>query len=354
MNRHRIAAILVACAIVLAAGAYFLVANQPEDHSTLRQEVAPPDETAQPPAWVGEEQESKPDYSSAETEPEPSAEKNEKEGVTSESTSETTQEPTIIKVREDKVITFGFIDALVDYTLSRFVPQDTYGRPATRATARSLSIHFGQDLTGFNASGNDIGAVREFVLEYAFTPKMIDLLYNLYAPLYVQQLVETAANDDRTYSFGGEKDRRSLTDLEIAAMLRLNSVRISQTASVFKAIATDQEISELAGAYLQAAKSVDRVNARLQTAIADGKDTSAEGKRLKQAIMQRERIKEDIVRKLQGVCPGCSPKELFYLARWSYRRVLGDTEKLATFDTVSTVLDDLAKRFQNKAAELDK
>lgn len=349
MNRHRIAAILVACAVVLTVGAYFLVThNQPEDHSTLRQEVAPPEETAQPPAWVGEEQKAEPDYSAADAEPQQS------ETTTTAEQEAQKEKPTVIKVSEDKVITFGFIDALVDYTLTRFDPQDKYGRPATHASARSLSIHFGQDLAGFKTSGENIGSARQFVLDYAFNPEMIELLYELYAPLFVQQLVESATNDSRVYVVNSVKDNRTLSDLEIAAMLRLNSVRISQTASVFKAIASDHEITDLAGAYLQAAKNVDRVNARLQTAIADGKNTGDDGKRLKQAIMQRERIKEDIVSKLNGVCPGCTSKELFYLARWSYRRVLGNTEKLATFNTVSTVLDDLAKRFQNKAAELDK
>lgn len=347
MNRHRIAAILMACAVVLAAGAYFLVANnQPEDTSVVRQEVAQPAETAQPPAWVGEEQEAKPDYSAAppqpqETKPEPAPEPKRKE-------------TTVIEVREDKVVTFGFIDALVDYTLANFEPQDKYGRPATRASARTLSTRFGLDMTGFRTSGDSISAARKFVLNYAFTPEMVDLLYNLYVPLYVEQLVDTAVNDQREYMINGIKERRTLENLEIAAMLRLNSVRINQAASVFKAIATNPQITDMAGAYLQAAKNVDRVNARLQTAIADGKDTSEEGQRLKQAIMQRERIKEDIVATLQDVCPGCEPNELFYMARWSYRRVLGNPEKLATFNSVSTVLDDLSKRFQNKAAELDR
>lgn len=347
MNRNRIAAILMACAVVLASGAYFLVANnQPKDTSVVRQEVAQPEETAQPPAWVGEEQEAKPDYSSAEPE-QPKAEPAPAPKPQKQST-------TVVEVKEDKVVTYGFIDALVDYTLTNFEPQDKYGRPATHASARTLSTRFGVDMTGFKTSGDSISAARKFVLNYAFTPEMVETLYKLYAPLYVEQLVETASNDTREYQINDDKVSRTLENLEIAAMLRLDSVRISQTAAVFKAIAADPRITDMVGAYLQAAKNVDRVNARLQTAIADGKDTSEEGARLKQAIMQRERIKEDTVALLQDVCPDCEPKDLFHMARWSYRRVLGNPEKLATFNSVSSVLDDLAKRFQNKAAELDR
>jgi len=346
MTRQRTAAILVACALVLALGSYFLITSQPKDHSSLRQDVVPPEQTATPPAWVGQEQEAKPDYSSADAEPQTAK--------AAETTEDKKKAPAVIEVKEDKVITFVFVDSLVGYILDNFAIKDKYGRPATQASAKGLNVYFGQEMAGFKVKGNDVASARQTILNYAFTPIKIDLLYKLYAPLLVEQLVDSATNDEREYRVGSLREKRTLENAEISAMLRLNAVRISQTAAIFKAVASDPVLASMAGQYLQAAKSVDRANARLQTAIADEIKTTDEGKRLKQAIMQREQIKTEIVKKMQEICPGCEPKELFYLARWSYRRILGNEEKLASFDSASTILDDLAKRFQTKAAELDK
>lgn len=345
MNRNRTAALLVACAIVLAVGAFFLVTNKPVEQHTLRQEVPIPEETATPPAWVGKEQETKPDYSAAVAKP--VEEKATPEEVTPE-------KPKVIEISEDKIVTFGFVDALVNYSLGNFIPKDKNGRPATTASAKGVNIYFGQDLAGFKTKGNDINSGRKAILDYAFTPKKIEFLYNLYAPLLVEQLVDTATNDAREYKIKSETENRSLNDPEIAAMLRLIAVRIDQTATVLKTIASDPSITSMAGQYIQAAKNVDRANEQLQAAIADSLDTSVLGQRLKQAIMQREERKEAIVDRMKTSCIGCSTKELFYLAKWSYRRALTNKEASASFDAASGVLDDLAKRFLDKAAELDK
>jgi hypothetical protein len=347
MKHKRTALILIACAVLLAVGA-FLILNQGEDEpSAVRSEVtAPTSEPAKAPDWVDKGQESKPDYSpsTAETEtvtppPAPAPEK--------------TDEPKTIEVTEDKVVTFTFVESLADFLLHRFQPRSPNGKPATLVTAVSLNRYYGRELDGFAVSGDDIRASRKAVYDYAFTPAMLKTLYEAYTPAFMVHLVDTAANTEREYVVGDQKETRTLTTEEIKVMLRLNARRIERTAEVFHAFADDPAIVEMAGKYRRAAKAVERANGQLQAVMAEGQPTSEASDRLKQAILFRERSRAEIVTHLKKVCQSCPESELFYLAQWAYRRNLGQPEqKLDAFGTAADLMDDLAARFRAKADEL--
>ena len=344
MNRRQVAITLIVCAVILASGAYILFFNPASEVATYRQEVAPPvEDAATAPSWVDTGQTPQPDYSSA----------------TAESHNATPQpepEPpaNVIEVREDTVVTYTFVESLADFMLHRFQPQSAQGTPATLASVKALSAYYGQELDGFAVTGDDIRMKRKAVLDYAFTPEMVRTLYDLYVPVFMAHLVDTATTDAREYKSGGTLQKRTLTKAETGAMLSLNARRIEQTATVFKAIAADPAIPETAGQYLGAAKAVGRANVQLQNAMADGKDTTKASQRLKQAIMQRERIRKSIVSRLKKACQDCPESDLFHLAQWSYRRVLSEPEKkLPTFAAAAEVLDDLADRFRATAAELE-
>jgi len=346
MNRRRTAAILIVCALVLAIGAYILFSDSAQDVPTHRQVVAPPEKPASAPSWVNKGQKAQPDYSSATTKAHNAT------PVPKERTA--VSKTKVLEVREDNMVTFTFVESLADFMLHRFLPQNMQGRPATLASTKSLNMYYGQDLDGFDVNSDDIRMARKTVLDYAFTPKMIRILYDLYTPVLMAHIVDTAATDEREYKNGDTVERRTLTNAETATMLRLNALQIEQTATAFRAIANDSSITELAGKYLGAAKAVERANLQLQNAMADETNTSKPSLRLKQAIIQREQIKKSVISRLKKACSECPDSDLFYLAQWSYRRVLGEpNKKLETFGIAADVLDDLAKRFQDKANELE-
>jgi len=346
MKRNQTAAILIACALLLAIGSYILLSDSTEEGPQHRAGIIQPSqEAATAPSWVNEGQDSKPDYSPS------TADAQNATPVPVEN--EVKKNPQIIEVTEDNMITFSFVESLADFVLHRFHPQSTNGKPATIASAKALNMYYGQEMDGFSVSGNDIRMSRKTVLDYAFTPAMIRTLYDLYAPVFMVHIIDTASSDEREYKVKNSTERRELINDEIKVMLRLNAYKIEQTASIFKAIANDPTITEMAGKYLRAAKAVERSNVQLQNAIADEKDTSKAGARLKQSIIQRERIKANTISRLKKACPTCTEAELFYLAQWAYRRVLnGPDEKLETFGVAAEVLDDLAGRFRAQADEI--
>ena len=354
MNRQKLAIILIGCALVLALGAYLLIPKQEENSTSLRQEVSPPEETAQAPAWVEKGQESEPDYT-------PLQKKEQEEEPTSEQTDTTAKiekedkqpAPQVIEVEEDSIVTFSFVESLAEYLLKNFQPQDVNGKPATKVSPKSLNMYFGLELKGFAVQVQNIRTARSSVLDYAFTPDMVRTLHQIYAPAFLAHLKETATNEQREYLVSGEKQLRILENIEVASMLRLNAVRLDQTASVFRTLVSDPSLMDDAASYLQAAKAVERYNSQLQMAIADNKDVSNASDRLKSAIIQRERIKNSIITKLGNTCGGCSPSDLFYLAQWSYRRTLPQqSDKTATFDAVAETLEDMAERFRQEAKKL--
>ncbi|MDC0335350.1 hypothetical protein OAN24_00425 [Pseudodesulfovibrio sp.] len=342
MNQRRNAIILIACALILAIGAYVLFTDSKQEDSVVRQNVKPIEETAQAPAWVGKGQQAEPDYSAADTEAQNATPQPDKDQV-----------PTVIEISEDELVTYTFVESLADFMLNKFLPQDAQGKPTTLASAKSLNMYYGQELDGFGVRNNDIRMARKTVLDYAFTPAMITTLYDLYIPIFMEHIVDTASTDDREFKVKGQPERRTLTNAEISVMLKLQAGKIDQTARVFRAIASDPAITQMAGKYLQAAKAVGRTNVQLQNAIADGKDTSKPSSRLKQAIVQREQIKKSIVSRLKKACKECPDSELFYLAQWSYRRVLNEPDgKLETFAVAADVLDDMAQRFRTTSTEI--
>ncbi|CCH47433.1 hypothetical protein [Pseudodesulfovibrio piezophilus] len=342
MNRHYKAVILVALALILAAGAYFLILAPDTETSEIHQPVNPPSEkTVKAPDWVNKGQESKPDYSPATTEAHNATPVPEEE------------EATVIEIKEDGIVSFSFVQSLTDFLLNNFIPQNKQGMPETRATAKSLNMYYGLEMKGFSVRSDDIRFARKTVLDYVFTPTKIRALYELYRPVLMAQLLERAKSDERTYRVSGKKEQRTLSNKEIRAMLELNAKELSRIARVFLAIAQDPSITNMTGKYLQAAKAVKRANERLQNTIADGQDTTLASNRLKQAIMQREQDKKSVILKLKQVSPGSKDADLFYLAQWSYRRVLGEPQdKLPSFAVASEILGDLAHKFKNEAENL--
>lgn len=338
--------ILLACAILLAVGAYFLTSSPEEDVSTHRAKVVEPsEETPKAPNWVNGGTDVSPDYSPSEAAP---------KDVTPKPEEVTEEEPQTIEVAEDKVVTFTFVEAFADFLLHRFEPRTATGKPTSRASAMELNKYFGRELDGFAVSGDDIRAARKSILDYAFNSTTLETLYSIYAEPLMVHLVDTAANVDREYKVVDTMEQRTLTTEEIKAMLRLNARRIEKTADVFRAFGNDSTITDMAARYRRAAKAVSRANEQLQNDIADEKDTATASERLKRAILQREQYKAEITSQLKQTCHSCTETELFYLSQWAYRRVVNGSDTVhKTFLTTANILDDLAIRFTDKANELE-
>ncbi|MEF2229984.1 MAG: hypothetical protein V3571_03570 [Pseudodesulfovibrio sp.] len=346
MNRKQLAAILITCAAVLAGGAYVLLSHAPGEGPVLRQTVAPTAELpAKAPDWVNTGQTPEPDYA-------PAASQAHNATPAPSPASAPAPKAHVVEIKEDKMVTFAFVESLVDHFLANFTPVSKNGNPATRLSATSLNLRYGRDLDLLSVDGDDISAMRKAVLNHVFVPAAIETLSAVYGPFFVQELTDAALSREREYKVGVETEIRALTATETAAMLRLDAGVLERTATALRAIATDQELTVLTGQYLQASKAVKRANAQLQKALSDQRETQAAGERYKQAILQRENVRSAVVTRLRKSCSGCPAGDLFYIAQWAYRRTLGDTAKLAVFASAADGLDAVSARLLEKSVEL--
>ncbi len=339
---------------MLIAGAAFLLFKPGTDQPEHRAEVTPPPvEIPKAPDWVANGQDATPDYTPSTMEPKDATPSPEPAPAPK---AKPVPEPveTVVEVREDAMVSLEFLDRLAAYVLDRFQPEARHGKPASLVSFKGMNIRFGRDPQGFAVDQNNIRKARQAILDYVFTPRMVRTLYDQYAPAFVERLANMATGEDREYVVNGKKQTRVLDIPEASAMFRLNAHRLEQAATVLRTIAEDPALTELSGKYLQAAKAVERANARFQTLLADEKEPGDAGERLKQSILQRERIKAEIVTLLKQACHSCEETDLFYLAMWSYRRTLDETEKLPVFAVSADCLDDLAQRFARKSEELGK
>ena len=349
MKDRRTAFILLATAVMFAIGAYMFLNRSDGNTPVHRAKVVSPDEdTPTAPNWVKGKQTVKPDYSASDAKPidvTPPPVVEEEDSADKAKT---------VEITEDKVVTFTFVESLTDFILLRFQPVGPNGKPSSLASAMELNKYFGRQLDGLAASGNDILTARKSILDYALTPVMLDNLYSLYAEPFMIHLVDTAASREREYVVGDTKERRTLTNEETQAMLRLNSRRVERTADLFRALGSDPAITEMAARYRRSAKAVERANEQLQDAIAADKGIAQSGERLKNAILQRERNKAEIITALRQTCHACSETELFYLSEWAYRRVVnGSGDTLEVFLKTAEILDDLAIRFNDGANRIE-
>lgn len=349
MHQHLKAAIIAACAVALATGAYFILSGPKADGPVVRQEIAPPEENATAPAWVSTGQKPEPDYSSGSLQahnatpaPEP------------EPTMEGTISPGPIEVREDPTVTLTFVESLTDALLDGFRPVGSRGTPVSTTSIKSLNMYFGREMRGLPAAGDDVRAARKAVLDSVFTPERITALHALYAPVLVADLADSALTEARSYTVGDAVEERTLTPAETATMLRLVARDAERAGASLRAVGNDPAVIELAGKYLGAARAVERANARLQAAVDGGDDTATAGQRLKQAILQREQIRASVIASMREACPDCPDSELFYLAQWAYRRTLDQPQKrLPAFVAAADALDDLARRLRARSSELE-
>ena len=347
MNRKQLAVIFLVCAALLAVGAYILISNSQTPGPVIRQSInqkTPPPTKA--PEWVDKGQTPSPDYSPAESKA---------ENATPTPPPAPEPETSVIEIKEDGVVSFTFVESLADFFLDRFVPKSSHGKPVTLITAKSVNMHYGRDLDGLATSGDDIRTMRRTVLDYVFTQATINALASAYTPLFMDQIVDSALNEQREYDDAGVKNTRTLTQAETADMLRLNARVVERTANIFRTLASDPQLVKMAARYLQASKAVTRANAQLQNAISEQGDTKTFGQRYKQAILQRESVKSAIVSRMKKSCDGCPPSELFYVTQWAYRRTLGaDSDDMEVFAAAADAMEGLSIKMLEKSTELDR
>ncbi len=261
---------------------------------------------------------------------------------------DTTQGPAA--PREDERVKPVFVDDLASWIVNRYNPGQRGGNLGV--SVQSLNQRYGGSLTGL-ATPQGGSAGRASILRYAFTPSMVQAIYDIYADALLRSIAAKAGErrlDEGqlrnlyralgsrcTLLAGGLEGVAAVQDLP-GRMSELNRKEEAITAANRASLDArfDLEQARDQGGNVRAAQaSVDAAARNLQAAMA----AQEEAKR---------RLAEDIRRNGAGAL---GQESILYLAGWVNRRLAENPSALAGVQASARVLRDLASRCAKAARD---
>ncbi len=269
--------------------------------------------------------------------------------------------------QDDAVVRFAFVEDVANWLVESYYPKGTHMEARTSGwvapSLKSANMRYGVNMTGLSWSGDDLSAGRAGVLDYAFTPAMLEALQRLYADRFMEAMA-AAASAAKVTDKGKE---RPLAPAEVAEMYTLYATRLRGLAGALREIAGMPDAVVRVNAWLTAQQTALEANAKYQDAVF-GYDTAREGnsahmaeqarrimelsgKAYQQAIMARERARETLAEAIRRNPDArrLDDDTLVYTAGWVYRRANGKPEKMDAVRMAATVLADTAARFDKAA-----
>ncbi|NHZ47357.1 hypothetical protein [Nitratidesulfovibrio liaohensis] len=269
--------------------------------------------------------------------------------------------------QDDAVVRFAFVEDVANWLVENYYPKGTHMEARTSGwvapSLKSANMRYGVNMTGLSWSGDDISAGRASVLDYAFTPAMLEALQRLYADRFMTAMAAAASNAKVT----DKGKERTLTPAEVAEMYTLYATRLRGLSGALREISGMTDAVVRVNAWLTAQQTALEANAKYQDAVF-GYDTAREGnsahlaeqarrimelsgKAYQQAIMARERARETLAEAVRRNPDArrLDDDTLVYAAGWVYRRANGKPEKMDAVRMAATVLADTAARFDRAA-----
>jgi len=291
----------------------------------------------------------------------------------------TTQKPEKVESGLAKsMVTPRFVTDLAEFVVARYHPPKTVDNPDPQGTStidfKTLNARYGLELIGLRQTSPNLRKAREDILTFVMDPKVIRFLYDQYADVFVDTVVDKARQAEKR--FLDPKEMRKLEERHIEELLRLNAQYIDNVAEVFKALGKNASLPGMVESYLQAEKdavhanfvlnqkqnelavmqkeiaaaeqTTDRMQMRLQK-LEEDKESAAQD--YKEAIQHRERTRQRLIQIIQDQAGQIrlETHEILYIAEWVHRRI-SEGENSPAIVVGSEVLVDLAKKLRSRAA----
>ncbi len=265
-------------------------------------------------------------------------------------------------VQEDIIVRQDFVSDVASWLVDGFEPTKN-GEGTIHVSVQGGNQRYGMTLEGLSWMGDSIAQGRNQVLDYMFTPSMLNALYALYSDRFMLD-VDKALDTHLT------AEQQPLTDTQKATMYRQyarqmrglsaalkntlnvnelqNKLHIIQTATKVVTGASNQH-AEYLFAYDQA--RADGEPTRLEVA---NRKMHAAGVVYQRTIIQRERAREKLADEIRNNSNAqiLDTSTLLFVAEWVERRLQKQREGRAATAQAATLLNDLAERFERAAARI--
>ena len=256
--------------------------------------------------------------------------------------------------RRDSVVTPRFVSDMAGWLVSGYVPSHHEGRSG-RTSVTLVQANFRYSNSGtLRSVERDPMKSRSSILNYVFTPGMLEALYRMYGPSLLEQM-ESLARESR---------RRPLSDALVADMFEVYADKFRRLSVSLEA-ASSADLAALAGAVSREAAREAGANddfARAYMALSQARESGnrdevaiqsrrmAESTRVAGMYAERqERAKNDMIyaiRRRAG-SGGLSSAELLFLGEWLARRNASPEAVSAASDICLRMADRMHERAQD-------
>ena len=229
--------------------------------------------------------------------------------------------------RQDSVVTIAFVRDMARWLAAGYVPSHKEGRRGhSRVTLIQGNFRYSNSGTLRSVERDPLKG-RSGVLNYVFTPGMLEALYRMYAPRLVEEMERAARNR------GGHP----LGDVQVADMFMVYAGEF-QRLSVSLNAAAEVDLSALSAAIRRAAEKEAEANddfARAYNALSLARESgnrdevAVQGRRMEECTRvagmyaaRQERARADMLYALRRNADGraLSDAELVFLGEWLSRR----------------------------------
>ena len=274
-------------------------------------------------------------------------------GIASPAPSQTAQQPASSSPQDNQVVPFTVLEDMARFLANNFWPAGTHpmarDRAITTATLKWANVKYGGQLQGFGVSGNTVEKRRQ-VLDYVFTPAMINTLYNMYA----HRFFDTFDKEARAQLKGA--DKKTLDNAQLGDMYDVYAVASQGLVETIYAYIYTPNIRDLVSEYATAATEAAEAYKVFAVNMQSGNGANAEiARRYQSAILDRDQKRGALTAALQqnGAPKNMDADSLAYVAQWLFRRGENSNDSLAalanvvhscalTFRSIGTQYDDLA------------
>jgi len=251
---------------------------------------------------------------------------------------------------EDKVLTSKFIKDLAEVIFEHYIPQEK----RLTLTFKQINMRYGLYFYGLNYTQNDILQIRKEIFGHLLRPFIISRLSPTVTNNLTKEIIYIALNRPKEFRQGRKEYSRLLTKDEIAGLLTSLARKVRNISSIFVAYAQNKEIGQLIQEYFEAEeflkrayfnywKLKDKEHERIQSL----------GREIKQGIVGREKIREQIRLLLASSGAQRGSSEQLYITKWIYRRVNNDKISLDVINALgqagfawADVLEQEARKLQ--------
>ena len=263
----------------------------------------------------------------------------------------TDQAPAPAAEHRDSVVTPRFVNDMAGWLASKYIPSHHEGRGGRSAvTLVQANARYSNSGTLRSVERDPLKS-RSSILNYVFTPGMLEALYRMYSPAFIEEM-ERSARESR---------RNPLTDAQVADMFEVYAEKFRRLAVSLEA-SSAVDLPALSAAILREAGRESEANesfARAYMALSlarehgDKDEIAIQSRRMAESTRvagmyadRQERARNDMVYAIRRKAEGqaLSSAELLFLGEWLSRRRCSVESMQTAADVCRRMAEQMTRR----------